>query len=159
MIFHITRNNTNTRITFSNFEQLSQKELLLSLSRCVLLTLKCVGGGGGSCIYSGADRNSTERPPASVRPSAVLIAVFAMTHQTFRVGPEIISRAAPRVTRHIRILVLQRHALASISIAPLFWRTNLLQRCVRPIWCSPLVRQSSRRQPTVSSPRGSIKLR
>ena len=79
MIFHITRNNTNTRITFSNFEQLSQKELLLSLSRCVLLTLKCVGGGGGSCIYRGAVRNG-QRHNKTVRPSAVLMAVFAMTH-------------------------------------------------------------------------------
>lgn len=52
MMFHKTKNSTNTRITFSGFEQESQKELLLSLSRCALLRLKCVGGGGGSCIQS-----------------------------------------------------------------------------------------------------------
>lgn len=56
MMFHITKNNTNTRITFSGFEQESQKELLVSLSRCALLRLKCVGGGGGSCIQAVAGR-------------------------------------------------------------------------------------------------------
>ena len=50
IIFHITKNSTNTSSTFSNLVRESQKELLLSLNRCVLLTLKCVGGGGGSCI-------------------------------------------------------------------------------------------------------------
>lgn len=52
MIFHNTRNSTNTKIAFSGFEHESQKVLLLSLIRCRLLTLKCVGGGGGSCMYS-----------------------------------------------------------------------------------------------------------
>lgn len=52
MMFHITKNSTKTKIAFSGLEQESQKLLLLSLNRWVLLTLKCVGGGGGSCIYS-----------------------------------------------------------------------------------------------------------
>lgn len=52
MMFHTTRNSTRTKITFSGFEHESQKVLLLSLIFCRLLTLKCVGGGGGSCMQS-----------------------------------------------------------------------------------------------------------
>ena len=50
MIFQTTRNATKVKITFSAFEQESQKLVLLSVMRWRRLTLKWVGGGGGSCI-------------------------------------------------------------------------------------------------------------
>lgn len=49
-MFQTTRNATKVKITFSAFEQESQKLVLLSVMRWRRLTLKWVGGGGGSCI-------------------------------------------------------------------------------------------------------------